>query len=321
MENPVCPLSPPGAPSEIFIRTRGREGHFVYRKCRECGFVFLSPRPDEQEMQTYYSPEYYGEGAHKFRRSLEAVRLYFVQRRVRRVQKFFPRPGTVIDIGCGQGTFLLRLREQGWECHGSELNEESASRARRSGISVAVGEFDKDQFLPETIDLISLWHVIEHLADPLKTLSALRPLLKKGGIVAISTPNIDSLQARITARRWFHLDPPRHLCLFSPHTLETLMKSLGFRLVNFYHFSMEQNPYGWLQSLLNIMGLPENDLYRRLKNSSGPKGIRSSWFDRGVTFFFTGLLLPFCILLSVLMAAIRRGGTIEAYFRLEEDRA
>ena len=321
MENPVCPLSPPGAPSEIFIRTPGREGHFVYRKCRECGFVFLSPRPDEQEMRTYYSPEYYGEGAHKFWRWLEAVRLYFVQRRVRRVQEYFPRPGTVIDIGCGQGTFLRLLQEQGWECHGTELNEESASRARRSGIPVAVGEFDKRQFLPETIDLISLWQVIEHLPDPLKTLSALRPLLKKGGIVAISTPNIDSVQARITARRWFHLDPPRHLCLFSPQTLEGMMKSLGFRLFALHHFSMEQNPYGWLQSLLNLMSLPENDLYGRLKNASGQKGARSSWFNTGVTFFFAGLLLPFCILVSTLMAAMRRGGTIEAYFRLEDGRA
>jgi SAM-dependent methyltransferase len=236
---------------------------------------------------------------------------------MRRVQKLFPRPGKALDIGCGPGTFLQLLKGKGWECHGTELTEESASRVSRQGISVSVGEIDENRFPLHSFDLITLWQVLEHLPDPMKTLKSSRRLLKKRGIVAISTPNIESLQAEVGRDQWFHLDPPRHLYLYSPGTLEQMMDSLGFQLLKLHHFSLEQNPYGWLQSLLNLSGLPENSLYMILKNTPNSRKKCLNISQRGKALLLAAGLLPHCLAVSLIMALFQRGGTIEAYFRLK----
>jgi len=318
MEEGNCVFCPESTEAEPFIQARSERLPFSYLKCRGCGLVFLSPRPDDQEMLPYYAQEYYGQGDHKFHPGLEIFRSFFAWKRVRRAQAFFAGPGKALDIGCGQGTFLQLLKEEGWECRGTELTEESAERASRRGIPVSVGEFDPARFPPHSFDLISLWHVLEHLRDPRRTLASLPGLLKRGGVAAISTPNMDSLQAEVGKGKWFHLDPPRHLYLFSPRTLGRRMESLGFRLVALHHFSMEQNPYGWLQSLLNLAGLPENSLYGILKNSPDARPGSLSPLQKAKALLLAGALLPHSIYLSVLMALLHRGGTFEAYFQLGE---
>jgi 2-polyprenyl-3-methyl-5-hydroxy-6-metoxy-1,4-benzoquinol methylase len=318
MEETGCPLCRRVTKTNIWVEAEEGKVPFIYRRCRDCGFVFLSLRPDEEEILEYYAHEYYGEGSHKFQSWLEAFRVFFAWKRMRRTQKFFSRPGKALDIGCGQGTFLQLLQREGWECHGTELTPGSARRASQRGIPVSVGEIPEDQFPPHSFDLVSFWQVLEHLRDPMKVLKGLRPLMKKGGIVAISTPNIESLQAKVASRQWFHLDPPRHLCLFSPKTLARMMKSLGFHTLEIHHFSMEQNPFGWLQSFLNLMGLPENSLYGILKVSSNSARRPLCSWQKAKTLLLAGGLLPHCLFLSALMALFRRGGTIEAYFQLKE---
>jgi len=304
--------------AKIHIRTRSQGHPFSYVKCQGCGLVFLSPRPDAKEVLQFYEPDYYGGNPEKFRSGLETLRLFFARNRMRRVQKFFPSSGKALDIGCGKGTFLQMLQQEGWECHGTELTAESASRASRLGISVSVGQINEKRFPPHSFDLITLWQVLEHLREPMKTLTTITHLLKKGGILAISTPNIDSLQAEVGKGQWFHLDPPRHLYLYSPRTLEQMMRSFGFRLQKLHHFSLEQNPYGWVQSLLNLMGLPENGLYTILKNTPGRRRPTLSLYQRAKTLFLAAGLLPHSLFLSAAMALLQRGGTFEAYFQLTE---
>ena len=318
MEKGSCVLCPHGPEAKVYVRTNNGGYSFSYLKCQRCGLVFLSPHPDEKEILQFYERDYYGEGLHKFHSWLEAPRLFFAWNRMRRVRKLFPAPGKALDIGCGQGTFLQLLKREGWECHGTEVTAESASRASRLGIPVSVGEIGEKQFPPSSFDLITLWHVLEHLPEPPRTLKVLTRLLKKGGILAISTPNIDSLQAKVGRGQWFHLDPPRHLYLFSPRTLEQMMESLKFQLLELRHFSLEQNPYGWLQSLLNLMGLPENSLYRILKNIPNLPQKHLTVSQKGKTILLAASLWPHCLFLSLIMALVQRGGTIEAYFRLED---
>ena len=318
MEEGICVLCPKGTEAKIHIRTNSGSFAFSYLRCQGCGLVFLTPRPDGKEILKFYAQDYYGEGPQKFRSWLEVPRLFWAWNRMRRVQKIFPRPGKALDIGCGQGTFLQLLKKGGWECHGTELTADSAARASRLGISISVGEIDENRFPAHSFDLITLWHVLEHLPEPLKTLRNLTRLLKKGGILAISTPNIDSLQAEVGRGQWFHLDPPRHLYLFSPRSLEQMIGSLGFRLLRIHHFSLEQNPYGWLQSLLNIMGLPENSLYRILKNAPNLQERDLTVSEKGKALLLAASLLPHCLFLSSIMARLQRGGTIEALFRLED---
>ncbi len=318
METTNCAVCIQSTEAKIFLQTHAGGYPFSYLRCQKCGLVFLSPRPNRDEILRFYEEGYYGEDTQKFRSWIEIPRLFFARKRVRRVQTFFARPGNALDIGCGQGNFLQLLQGEGWECRGTELTEKSAGRASRRGIPVSVGEFDPARFPAHSFDLVSLWHVLEHLPDPRHTLGSLPGLLRRGGIVAISTPNMDSLQAEVGKENWFHLDPPRHLYLFSPQTLGRIMDSLGFRLLKIYHYSMEQNPYGWIQSLLNMTGLPENSLYEILKNSSKSKKGKLSPFEKAKALLLGAGLLPHCLFLSTAMAFLQRGGTFEAYFQLRE---
>ena len=159
MEKASCVLCSKATEAEIYIRANSEGFPFSYLKCQGCGLVFLSPCPDEKEMLKFYTQDYYGGGPQKFRSWLEAPRLFFAWNRMRRALKFLPRSGKALDIGCGQGTFLQLLKREGWECYGTELSEESASRASRGKISVSVGEIRKDQFPPRSFDLITFWQV------------------------------------------------------------------------------------------------------------------------------------------------------------------
>jgi len=268
-------------------------------------------------MRAYYDEEYYGQGKRKFRSWIEVPRLFFAQQRVCRLQRFIPRHGRALDIGCGQGTFLTLLRKKGWEVSGTELSGKQAGRAIEAGLSVSIGDVQERQFPAGSLDLITLWQVIEHLHEPGMLIGRIRPMLKKRGIVAISTPNIDSLQAQAFKESWFHLDSPRHLFLFSPGTLERLMAREGFRLIRAGYLSFEQDPYGWLQSALNRMSFGENGLYSFIKNRARDRTSTKAW-ELWRNLLYGAALFPTCFFLSSLSGRRQSGGTIEAYFEKGE---
>ena len=316
MEEGTCILCPKGASPPPFLHSTEGGETFVYRRCPSCGMVFLSPRPDAAEILGYYRGDYYGGGEKKFRSWIEAPRLSFAWRRVLRSGGFFPRPGRVLDIGCGQGTYLRLMASRGWRVEGTELAEEPARRAMREGVPVSLGEIREGQFAEGALDLVTLWQVIEHLRDPAAVLRRIRPMLRKGGMVAVSTPNVEGLQARVFGGRWFHLDPPRHLYLFSPQTLTRLMREAGFRPVRLGHLSLEQDPYGWVQGFLNRMPLPEDTLYSFLKSSPRSKTNRNHAAVFNAALAAAGIF-PASLFLSLATAWRGQGGTLEAYFEKE----
>ena len=127
-------------------------------------------------------------------------------------------------------------------------------------------------------------------------------------------PNFDSLQARLFGSRWFHLDLPRHYTHFSARALEGLLSRHSFRVVRRDHFCLEQNPFGWLQSSYNALGFPENLLYDFLKAPSAKSGTaREHSLACVLALALLPPLLGLSLLLTVLEAALRRGGTVEGY--------
>jgi SAM-dependent methyltransferase len=314
MESAGCVLCSPSLPATLHWQAASPgDQTFAYVRCPGCGLVYLNPRPGSEETLGYYNLDYYGEGEKKFGGWIEAARLHFAGKRARRVSRFLSRKGRVLDVGCGQGSFLRLLQREGWEVLGTELAEEPARRARQAGVPVILGEIREGQFGEGALDLVTLWHVIEHLRDPAGVLRRISPMVAKKGLVAISTPNVESVQARAFREKWFHLDPPRHLFLFSPETLNRLMAQAGFRMIYLNHFSLEQNPYGWVQSALNRMAFPPGALYSFLKSQPGRKRMEQLPVLGAMLTLSAGLLLP-SILISLLMAWRGEGGTIEAYF-------
>lgn len=141
----------------------------------------------------------------------------------------FPGRGArVLDIGCGNGSFLWQMHSLGWEVCGVEPDSQSAERARAAGLDVRVGLLQQ-QSLPEaSFDAITMFHVIEHLHDPVGTVRSCFKLLKPGGHITLVTPGYGSQGCRRFGPYWLGLDPPRHLVLFTENALRRALEDCGF---------------------------------------------------------------------------------------------
>jgi SAM-dependent methyltransferase len=226
-------------------------------------------------------------------------------------------PGKVLDIGCGRGLTLHALEQLGWQTRGCELSETSSRHAREVlGLDVACEGFRSELYADGEFDAVILWHVYEHLIDPRIVLRQLRRILRPGGVLALAVPNSDSWQAKLTKYGWFHLDLPRHYSHFAAPWLRQRFLECGFRPIDEFHGSFEQNPYGWIQSLLNAVGLRHNLLYDILRRASA-RTTKSPWREVPVQSLLSVLgmivLLPFSLAMLVPERLLKRGGTVEFY--------
>lgn len=134
----------------------------------------------------------------------------------------------LLDIGFGNGAFLERVRNAGWQVAGADPDEEVVMRANEKGLPVRQGGVEIWSDEPESFDYITLSHVIEHVHEPRSVLEAAHRLLKPGGWIWLETPNIDSFGHRRFGKAWRGLEVPRHLVIFNRNSLETLLLESGF---------------------------------------------------------------------------------------------
>jgi SAM-dependent methyltransferase len=148
------------------------------------------------------------------------------------VRTLFAHPGgKILDVGCGTGEWLSFMRDLGWAVEGVEFDAAAADVAKQRGITVRCGSLRQQNLPAASYDAITLNHVIEHVPDPIETLSECRRLLKPGGRLVISTPNSASLSHRIFGPNWRGLEPPRHLHVFSMDCLRNALEKAGFKTV------------------------------------------------------------------------------------------
>ena len=138
----------------------------------------------------------------------------------------------LLDVGCGSGEFLLRMRERGWDVLGVEPDPVAAAAARRGGLDVRDGMLDDAAFPDESFDAIVLSHVIEHVHDPIALLRECGRVLRPGGTLVLMTPNLESVGHRRFGADWRGLEPPRHLHVFSVESLESCVRRVGLAVAN-----------------------------------------------------------------------------------------
>ncbi|MBU2575014.1 MAG: class I SAM-dependent methyltransferase [Elusimicrobia bacterium] len=314
---PICSLSD----NEFFLSGRDYLSSYTRRftlvKCAGCGLIYLNPQKELEDAQALYRPDYY-RSVKKVSRILEAL---FLQERKGIVEGSGKSSGTMLDIGCGTGEFLKIMKAGGWETAGVDPSEERNKRSTDDN-KIYSADLMEIKFGEQSFDVITLWQVLEHLPDPDRYLAETHRLLKKDGILVLSVPNINSLQARLSGARWFNLDLPRHRWQFTPETLQKMLDKTAFRLKEIKHFSLEYNPFGWWQSILNLLGCEMNFAYKFLKRGVVQKG--GSPAARFYTILCTvllgvPLLLP-AFVLSFIESALSRGGivTVIAQRRPEE---
>jgi 2-polyprenyl-3-methyl-5-hydroxy-6-metoxy-1,4-benzoquinol methylase len=251
-----------GAGAKLYDGLRDRlfdaPGTWNILSCRSCGLLWLDPQPTATEIWKMYGTYFTHQAApsgrpprlaslranldqavlsecYGYRRTNEDVPASALWKNVCRlswVRDIFGFPvmglkaswrGRLLDVGCGDGTFLARMKSLGWEALGVELDEKAANVAKtKFDADVFIGTLEAAGFADESFDVITLSHVIEHVGDPKELLCRCRKLLKKGGRVVVTTPNADSLGHKIFQENWRGLEVPRHLMVYSLRTLAQL---------------------------------------------------------------------------------------------------
>lgn len=233
-------------------------GHWHLYRCLSCAAGYIDPRPSRETIgrayenyQTHQQEEANGNNLkvairngylnRKFGYKLSPAvgwgyyAMYLLPPPLRSEWDYFarqlPRPvgnsNRLLDVGSGDGAFLLRAQQAGWKVSGLEFDDNAASCNKQLNLDVWIGDFSKAPYPPESFDVITLNQVIEHVHDPKEFLSQLVTWLKPGGIIWIGTPNFDSRLHSHFKHDWFALHPPHHLILFTRNNLENLLKELG----------------------------------------------------------------------------------------------
>lgn len=288
---------------------------FQIVQCQTCMMHFVSPQPALEEMSRYYPPVYYGD-----RRSFfEVVTCWIRMRHVQRAQGHH-KTGTLLDVGCGKGGMLQMLQKKGWRVLGTEFGTHPAqTTGDGDAVDIRYGALEACQLPGDSFDVVTLWHVLEHLTNPRETLREIRRLLKKEGKIILAVPNFGSLQAQWAGRHWLHLDVPRHVWHFTQVHLTSLLEQEGFAIEKRRAFSFEYDTFGFVQSFLNWLLPRQNllfDLLQQrgaLQNPAQPeKALHKGDIFGGVV---SVLLAPWLFLLALLFCLMEStlgyGGTIE----------
>lgn len=232
-----CPWC--GTPSEhVYLKLKDyflTQEDFSVFECDHCHLLFTAPRPDEAHLGTYYQSEQYfshQENTQGFiPRIYEAVKSINIRHKVKLATQGFS-VGNALDIGCGVGDFLVGLQQKGWIVQGIEPSADARRIAEKRLGFCPLSPDDYDKLPSESFDLITMWHVLEHVADLHFQLSQLHRLLKPNGRLVIALPNYQSYDAKYYKEYWAAWDVPRHLNHFSVDSIRSIVGNNGFQLID-----------------------------------------------------------------------------------------
>jgi 2-polyprenyl-3-methyl-5-hydroxy-6-metoxy-1,4-benzoquinol methylase len=195
-------------------------------KCRKCHLVYVNPIEKASRINGNYSGMKNGDVA-----IIRGSRLRATKAQVKLIRKYKSNT-TLLDVGCGEGFFLFNASKAGYITKGVELSHDAVEYAKKEfGLDVEIGPLDELQFPENYFDVVTLWVVLEHVPYPLATLKEACRILKPGGLLAVSTPNIGGVLAKILRRRWWEIRRV-HINQFTTRTLTDIVQNAGFTNVS-----------------------------------------------------------------------------------------
>jgi len=220
------------------------------------------------------------------------------------IHSFKPSKGKLLDFGSGKGKFASLAKKKGWEVKCVEITIERATYAKNIyNLEVSTDFYTTDRIFNVDFEVLTLFHVLEHLPQPKILLDELiKHNLTKDGLVLIEVPNFNSLQARMAGRNWMHLDVPRHINHFTPIQLEKIAQELNLSTLKTSFFSFHLGVLGMIDCFLKLFGYRKHIIHE-LKNQN----------HFGLLLIIS-ILLPFALIIEYFAAATGNGGIVRKYF-------
>ncbi|MFC1621902.1 class I SAM-dependent methyltransferase [Patescibacteria group bacterium] len=264
--------------------------------CTGCGLV--KTKQKGSDISNYYTDtSYYAKGDSCFNKIKKLfatiTKVYLIER--------FKRGGKLLDVGCGDGKVLELFDNGNWKLYGIE----PYGKPKNARATIHHVPFENTKLPDDTFDVITLWHVFEHIINPNLVLRELNRILKKNGLLFLSIPNVESFSAKLFKNNWFALYPPVHIFHYSIDTIAKVLEKSGFEVKKVDKFSWEYTPFVILQSLLNSTGLFEtNFLYKYLRGS------RCNKTQFLATLLLCLALLPLLLILTAIELLDEKGSSV-----------
>lgn len=268
-----------------------------YYFCSHChlGRLKKFPRAD-------YSSSYYTASSTLARRAFGPIESFFYKLRTSYAGN--GRFNSWMDVGAGDGGYLETVPVK--RRLGIEISVSGRRQMEKKGI-ISLSARQYQRLGGKSVDIISFWHVLEHVELPWVYLKRARLNLKNSGKIIVAVPNIDSLEYRIFGKRWFHLVPQYHLWHFSLLSMTKLLNRAGFRIVSTNFWSLEHHLTGILQTFINATSRTDAVLQKLVKRSDGGKGMNAGAFVWSLVWLTVGS--PLIVALWILQVILKRPGT------------
>jgi 2-polyprenyl-3-methyl-5-hydroxy-6-metoxy-1,4-benzoquinol methylase len=214
------------------IQYRFMVGEHSIFQCADCDFMFLNPQPSDEFLASLYTSDYFLMGDNDLSNRLRTemkratARLY-----VEQLIRYYSKPeGKLLEIGCGNGDFLLVAKQAGFTVRGIEVSESAAAlaNAKLGEQCVLCGNFEEMELPERSFDICALFDVIEHVRNPIRYLNKIHRLLSPGGVLFLVTPSLGSWSARLMKNSWMEFKP-EHLHYFDRQTVQSALFRSGFR--------------------------------------------------------------------------------------------
>lgn len=218
-----------------------KDGWTVYR-CGVCGLGVLDPRPDREELHQLYEKSYFDRRYNEGPKAGSAEWMRRISQQDHRIRFFrrFKKQGLIVDIGCGRGYFLYAARQAGYDVTGVDLSDHAAAYAKNElNVPVKIGHIDTIDLPEYSVDVVTLWHFLEHTDDPGRCIAKISRWLKPEGLLVIDVPNYDGTDARKRGRDWADWDLPYHLYHFTPDALTRLLSQHGYEVIRSKNYHSE----------------------------------------------------------------------------------
>lgn len=228
-------------------------------ECMNCGLLYTMPRPDKDHIGAYYkSEDYY---SHKENTKGFVPKLYERIKKNNLKNKYQLATkglsvGKMLEIGCGVGDFLHTAEEHGWECIGVEPSEEAKAIATKRTKASILSSEELESLADEQFDLITMWHVLEHVDDLRWEMDQLQRLIKPHGRIVIAVPNYKSYDGQYYKEHWAAYDVPRHLNHFNRSVLTKMFKTKGLELKKMDKLKWDAYYISYMSEQYRIHSLP-----------------------------------------------------------------